>query len=67
MVNKLIGAKLPEEEAQVFKDFCKARGENVSSVLRRLILTELAKYSFLSSDRKKALGLMGAEVDGSKN
>jgi len=54
---KLVGAKLPLNEAALFKDFCTARGENVSSVLRRLILTELAVHSFLDDHRKKALGV----------
>jgi hypothetical protein len=52
-----IGAKLAEDEAELFKQFCAARGENVSSVLRRLILTELATHSFLDDARKKALGV----------
>lgn len=58
MVNsnkKLIGTKISENEALLFKEFCTARGENISSVLRRLIFTELAKYSFLDENRKKAL------------
>lgn len=54
----LIGAKVARAEALLFKDFCLARGENVSSVLRRLILTELAKYSYLDYGRKKALGVL---------
>lgn len=57
MIKQFIGAKLPKEEARLFKDFCKARGESESSVLRRLIFTELARYSYLTSDRKKALGV----------
>lgn len=60
MLNKskiLIGAKVAENEALLFKEFCSARGENVSSVLRRLILTELATHSYLDDNRKKALGV----------
>jgi len=54
---RFIGAKLAREDAQLFKDFCAARGEGISSVVRRLILTELAKHSYLDSNRKKALGV----------
>lgn len=53
----LIGAKVSKAEALLFKDFCTARGENISSVLRRLILTELAMHSYLDDNRKKALGI----------
>ena len=54
----LIGAKITEDEALLFKGFCNARGENISSVLRRLIFTELARHSFLDENRKKALGVL---------
>lgn len=61
MVNSskiLIGAKIAEDEALLFKEFCEARGENVSSVVRRLIFTELARHSYLDNNRKKALGVL---------
>ena len=61
MVNSnkiLIGAKISEDEALLIREFCTARGENISSVLRRLIFTELAKYSYLDKNRKKALGVI---------
>lgn len=35
----------------------KARGETPSSFVRRAILTELARLSYLSESEKKALGL----------
>ncbi len=54
----LIGAKVARAEALLFKEFCSARGENISSVLRRLILTELAMHSYLDDNRKKALGVL---------
>ncbi len=61
MVNSnkiLIGAKISKDEALLFREFCTARGENISSVLRRLIFTELAKHSYLDENRKKALGVI---------
>ncbi|VVB89349.1 Uncharacterised protein [uncultured archaeon] len=54
---KTIGAKITENEAEIFKKFCAARGENVSSVLRRLILTDLAVHGLLPEERRKALGV----------
>ena len=53
-----IGVKLAKTDGQLFKDFCTARGEGISSVVRRLIFTELAKHSYLDSNRKKALGVL---------
>jgi hypothetical protein len=57
--NKIfIGAKVSENESVLFKEFCAAGGENISSVLRRLIFTELATHSYLDSNRKKAPGVL---------
>lgn len=53
-----LGAKFKKENADKFRNFCNNRGENISSVLRRLVLTELAKHSFLSKEEKKALGVV---------
>jgi len=46
-----------EEDRKLLKSVCKARGENLSSFIRRSIRKELASLSFYSKDTKKALGV----------
>ena len=54
---------MPRESIELLKTVCKARGEDMSSFVRRAVYKELADLSFLSSERKKALGCLerGAE------
>lgn len=55
--NTKLGFKVDKKTAQKFKAFCDARGQNLSSVLRKLVLTELAEHSYLNDEEKKALGV----------
>jgi metal-responsive CopG/Arc/MetJ family transcriptional regulator len=57
MENVVVGTKMPTKDADLLKQVCKARGENVSSFIRRAIRTELARLSYLSDADKKALGV----------
>jgi len=57
MENVVVGTKMPAKDTDLLKQVCKARGENVSSFIRRAIRTELAKLSYLSEADKKALGI----------
>jgi hypothetical protein len=59
--NTKLGAKFEESTAEQFREFCDARGQNLSSVIRRLVLEELASHSYLSEDKKKALGVDSSE------
>lgn len=52
-----IGAKLEKSIAQTLRGFCEARGESLSTVIRRSVRRELASHSYLSEDEKKALGV----------
>lgn len=54
--NIVVGTRMPSEDANLLKEVCKARGESISSFIRRSIRTELARLSFLSDAEKKALG-----------
>lgn len=47
--------KVKKSVAQKLRDFSKARGENLSTVIRRNVRRELARHSYLSDDEKKAL------------
>ena len=58
-----LGAKFENSTAQTLKNFCKARGENYSSFIRKAVKKELARYSYFSDEEKKALGM---NVDESK-
>jgi predicted transcriptional regulator len=61
--NVVLSSKFEKRTAKIFKNFCDARGETVSTVLRRLVLKELADYSYLSDEEKKALGVKLSEGD----
>jgi hypothetical protein len=52
-----IGVRLRTRDVLLLKQVCRSRGEDLSDFVRRAILTELAKLSFLKPLDKKALGL----------
>ena len=54
---KLVGAKFPDEQAELLKQVCRDRGEDVSDFVRRSVKVELARLSYLSKAEKKALGV----------
>jgi len=53
--NKLISARVTLELHDLVATVSLARGENISSFLRRAILRELGRLSYLTEDVKKAL------------
>lgn len=53
--NKLISARVTLELHDLVAEVSLARGENISSFLRRAILRELGRLSYLTEDVKKAL------------
>jgi uncharacterized protein (DUF1778 family) len=55
--NSRIGIRLPGKDVLLLKRICRSRGEDLSDFVRRAILTEMAKLSFLSPLEKKALGV----------
>lgn len=56
--SKLIGARVTPELHDLVVKVSRNRGEDVSSFLRRLLLQELARLSYLSEEQKKALGIV---------
>jgi len=48
---------ITEEDRKLLRSVCEARGENLSSFIRRSVRKELASLSFYSDDMKKALGV----------
>jgi uncharacterized protein (DUF1778 family) len=57
MTSKVVFARMKEEEIDLIRKVCEARGEDLSDFVRRAIYKELAELSFLSEERKKALGI----------
>lgn len=55
--NPVIYARMLEDEVKLIKKIAKARGETVSSFVRRAVKLELARLSFLNEEEKKALGM----------
>jgi uncharacterized protein (DUF1778 family) len=52
---KVVGARLTLEDRRFIKEACKARGENISSFLRRALKRELARMGYFSEKERKAL------------
>lgn len=52
---KSVKTELPSDVAEAFNEYCDRRVETKASVVRRLILEELADSSLLESERKKVL------------
>ena len=59
MSNPTVFARMPEQDVELLKRVCKARGEDLSDFVRRAVYRELGSLSFLSSEQKKALGIGG--------
>jgi len=53
--------RITPQDRQLLDKVCQARGEDLSSFIRRSIRKELASLSFLSAEEKKALGLEAVE------
>ena len=54
----MIGIKLTEAEKQLLTKVCEARGEDISSFVRRAIKKELASLNYFDAETKKALGIL---------
>jgi uncharacterized protein (DUF1778 family) len=52
-----VNARVDSDIYELLRKISKARGEDVSSFVRRSILSELARLSYLDSEQEKALGL----------
>ncbi|MGD0329791.1 MAG: hypothetical protein ABSB40_04990 [Nitrososphaeria archaeon] len=56
-MSNVIFAKVDKKYARLVRKVAKARGENVSTFVRRAVLCELARLSYLNEDEKKALNV----------
>jgi len=57
MSNTRIGIIIEPEDRTLIEKVCHARGELISSFVRRAIKKELASLSFYDAETKKALGI----------
>jgi len=57
MSNARIGVVIEAEDRTLIEKVCHARGELISSFVRRAIKKELASLSFYDAETKKALGI----------
>ena len=55
--------KLEEADRELLEKVCRARGESLSSFVRRALRREFARLGFLSQDEVKALELNLKEVE----
>jgi len=52
----VVGVRVTPQLYEKLKNVSQARGEDISSFVRRAILLELARLSLLPAEQKKALG-----------
>ena len=57
MLSTTIGVRFKEQDKDLLKKVCEARGEDVSDFIRRAVRKELASLSFFSTATKRALGI----------
>jgi len=51
-----IALRIDKRDRELLNKICKARGESISSFVRRAVRREFARLGFLSEDELKALG-----------
>ena len=63
---KIVGVRFTPEDYKLLKKITEARGEDPSVFIRRAVYKELARLSFLSEERKKALGIQNGRFGRDK-
>jgi len=58
MFTAQVAAKFNEVDKELLVKVCKDRREDVSDFVRRAVMAELAKLSYLPDSEKKALGVL---------
>jgi len=53
----VLGFRIEASDAELLRLVCKARRENMSDFIRRAVIKELARLSYLSEDERTALGI----------
>ena len=64
---KMIGIRVSPELHGIVTKVSKARGQNMSGFLRRVLLEELARLGFLPDEQKKALGITTEKIGAFAN
>lgn len=60
---KVFGFRIPDNIHSLVKSVSDARGESISTFLRRIVLEELARLSYLDAFQKKALGVSSTSIE----
>ena len=61
MSKNIVFARMGEETIALVKSVSDSRGENLSTFVRRAVLRELARLSYLTPEEKKALEMPTVE------
>ena len=59
----IVFARIDEDTVALVKNVSDSRGENLSTFVRRAVLRELARLSYLTPEEKKALEVTTKEVN----
>jgi len=54
----IVGAKFREKDKDLLVKVCRDRREDISDFVRRAVMGELARLSYLPESEKKALGVL---------
>lgn len=65
LVDQIV-VRLEASISRLLRKVAKARGQDVSNLVRYLIRVELARLSFLSAEEKKALGILQEALSASQ-
>ena len=63
-LTRTVGVRVTNELAELLREVSTARGEDVSSFIRRCVRKELAKMGYYPEDVLKALGMEKVEKEG---
>ncbi|MFW6173214.1 MAG: ribbon-helix-helix protein, CopG family [Elusimicrobiota bacterium] len=53
--DRQINIRFREEIAEKLDNYCDERGENKSTLIRRLVLKELAEHSYINKKQRRSL------------
>ena len=57
-MKELVGAWFEQEDKKLLRKVCEGRRETITDFVRRSVMSELARLSYLPDSEKKALGVL---------
>ncbi len=61
MSSSIIGVRFRDDDRKLLEKICRDRREDLSSLVRRSVLKEIAGLGYLSTSQRKSLGLPADE------